>query len=181
SGGLLNSLTGYMEGMNKLSQAAYITLPVEGLSATEISEIVSSSKLIMPFDKLTYNALINQSYASKGLTTVGEYFNAVSGAAALNIVAFILLFVLVRVILGVIINAADFKQSFPVLKHYDSLIGGIVGLLQGLLFCFVLFTLAPIVLSILNQQAITAYLDESLLGSFFYNSNFILVLIRGVV
>lgn len=181
--GVIQTLINYTEGAAKLNLVSVeqIYLPVKDLPADTLNELVNSSNLVSPFNNLVKQNIVSQEFASRGLTTVGEYFDYTVAYATLNILAFIAVFILARVLLGVLINATDAVHHFPVLKHYDTLLGGVMGLLRGVFTCYVLVALLPIALSIFNVPAITQMVTQSPLCNFFYQSNFILLLMGGSV
>lgn len=181
--GMLSMLINYTEGTGKLGAADIFQTKaaVTGFSQAQLGQMVDSSDLVFPYNNLVKKALTSQSFANKGLTTIGDYFNTAVANATLNIITFVMIFLIVRIILGVMINAADSASPLPMLKHHDMLLGGMVGALRGCFTCYVLFAFAPIILNILNISAITDYVMSSSIGFFFVKSNFLLLLIRGTI
>ena len=59
------------------------------------------------------------------------------------------------------------------LKQLDSLTGGVFGLLRGLLICLAVFTLIPLVQTMLPMDIINQLIDESQLAPIFMNGNLI--------
>ena len=142
---------------------------------------MNNSSLVSPFGNLVKSNIASQAFASQGLTTVGDYFNYTVAYATLNIITFLILFFVFRIICGVIINATDATHKFPVLRHNDVLAGSLTGLLRGVFACYIVMALAPVALSILNVPVVTDYVLSAPLAGFFYKSNFILLLMRGKV
>ena len=62
---------------------------------------------------------------------------------------------------------------FPVLKHFDWLAGGAFGFLLGVLLCFVVFTMLPLVESVIPIAEFRLLVDQSQLAQFFKNGNLI--------
>lgn len=182
--GMMQMLINYTEGAAKLkfdTPLQMVTTPIAQLDAPTLNGLVNDSSLVSPFGNLVKSNMASQAFASRGLTTVGEYFNYTVANATLNILTFLLLFLVFRFICGVVINATDATHKFPVLRHNDVLAGALTGLLRGVFACYVIMALAPIVLSVLNVAMVTDYVVSAPLGGFFYKSNFILLLIRGTV
>lgn len=182
--GMMQTLINYTEGAAKLkfdTPLQMVTTPITQLDASTLNGLVNDSSLVSPFGNLVKSNMASQAFASQGLTTVGEYFNYTVANATLNILTFLLLFLVFRFICGVVINATDATHKFPVLRHNDVLAGALTGLLRGVFACYVIMALAPIVLSVLNVAMVTDYVVSAPLGGFFYKSNFILLLMRGTV
>lgn len=183
-GGKLTAfLINYTEGAAKLNLVSIdrVYMSVSSLDASAINGLVDKSSLVSPFANLVKQNMINQSLADKGLTTVGEYFNYTLAYATLNILSMLLLFLVFRLIIGLIINATNATHPFPVLKHYDGLLGALLGLVRGAFACYLLVALLPVALSIVDADAITAAAVASPLLNFFYASNFVLLLTRGTI
>ena len=171
--GMMQTLINYTEGAAKLpydTPLAMITTPITQVDAATLNDLVNNSSLVSPFGNLVKSNIASQAFASQGLTTVG-----------LNIITFLILFFVFRIICGVIINATDATHKFPVLRHNDVLAGSLTGLLRGVFACYIVMALAPVALSILNVPVVTDYVLSAPLAGFFYKSNFILLLMRGKV
>ena len=182
--GMMQTLINYTKGAAKLpydTPLAMITTPITQVDAATLNDLVNNSSLVSPFGNLVKSNIASQAFASQGLTTVGDYFNYTVAYATLNIITFLILFFVFRIICGVIINATDATHKFPVLRHNDVLAGSLTGLLRGVFACYIVMALAPVALSILNVPVVTDYVLSAPLAGFFYKSNFILLLMRGKV
>ncbi len=180
----INALINYTEGAAKLkidTPLQMITTPVSQLDAATLNGLATDSSLVSPYSTLVKSNMASQALASKGLSTVGEYFNYTVAYATLNILTFLAIFFLVRLLCGVLVNVTDATQRFPVLRHNDVLAGALTGLLRGVFACYIIMAFAPIVLSVLNVPLVTNYVLSAPLAGFFYKSNFILLLMRGTV
>ncbi len=182
--GMMQTLINYTEGAAKLpfdTPLAMVTTPITQVDAATLNDLVSNSSLVSPFGNLVKSNIASQAFASQGLSTVGDYFNYTVAYATLNIITFLILFFVFRIICGVIINATDATHKFPVLRHNDVLAGALTGLLRGVFACYIIMAVAPIALTILNVPVVTDYVLSAPLAGFFYKSNFILLLMRGKV
>ena len=179
--GMMQTLINYTEGAAKLpydTPLAMITTPIAQVDAATLNNLVNNSSLVSPFGNLVKSNIASQAFASQGLTTVGDYFNYTVAYATLNIITFLILFLVFRILCGIIINATDATHKFPVLRHNDVLAGSLTGLLRGVFACYIVMTLAPVALSILNVPVVTDYVLSAPLAGFFYKSIFILLLMR---
>jgi uncharacterized membrane protein required for colicin V production len=178
---VISILINYTEGAAKLNLVSInqVYLPVSSLDAGAINNLVDKSKLVSPFANLVKQNMIGQTLASKGLTTVGDYFNYSVAYATLNILTMLLLFIIFRFAIGLIIDAMSEAHPFPVLKHYDGLLGGILGFVRGVFSCYLIVALLPVALCIVDASSISEYVLSFPLLRFFYSSNFVLLLTRG--
>lgn len=182
--GMMQTLINYTEGAAKLpfdTPLAMVTTPITQVDAATLNDLVSNSSLVSPFGNLVKSNIASQAFASQGLSTVGDYFNYTVAYATLNIITFLILFFVFRIICSVIINATDATHKFPVLRYNDVLAGALTGLLRGVFACYIIMAVAPIALTILNVPVVTDYVLSAPLAGFFYKSNFILLLMRGKV
>lgn len=182
--GMMQALINYTEGAAKLpfdTPMALVTTPITQVDAATLNDLVTNSSLASPFGNLVKSNMASQAFASQGLTTVGDYFNYTVAYATLNIITFLILFFVFRIICGVIINATDATHKFPVLRHNDVLAGALTGLLRGAFACYIIMAIAPIALTVLNVPVVTDYVLSAPLAGFFYKSNFILLLMRGKI
>ena len=179
--GFLSSLSVYSEGSEHIYNADLAGQLVSSLTPGQIDTVIQNSSLPAPFDSVLHGNLTNQALASQNATTLGDYFDITVVNVLLGIISFILLFLLFRLILSIAINATNYVTRLPVLKQFNSLLGGALGLARGVLIVFAVFMLAPLIITILPGESITQYIDGSLLAPFFYNSNFLLSLIGGVL
>jgi len=182
-GKFMTFLMSYTEGAAKLNLVSVeqVYLPVQNLDATAINQLVDKSSLVSPYANLVKHNMINQSLDSKGLTTVGEYFDHTVANATLNILSMLLLFLIFRLAIGLIITATNATHPFPVLKHYDGLLGALLGLVRGAFACYLLISLLPVFLSVVDVASISEYVMKCPLVRFFYASNFVLLLTRGTI
>lgn len=179
--GVLSSLSVYAEGSEHIYNVDLAGQLVSSLTPNQIDTVVQNANLPAPFDSVLHGNLTNQALASQHATTLGDYFNTTIVNVLLGIISFILLFLLFRLILSIVINATNYVTRLPVLKQFNSLLGGALGLVRGILIVFVIFMIAPVVITLLPGEPITQYINGSLLSPFFYNSNFLLSLIGGVL
>lgn len=104
------------------------------------------------------------------LNTMADYLNHTIWASAINVLSFLLVFVLLYLILLLVVNLLNNVFHFPLLKHFDWLLGGVFGLARGVLIVMLILSVVPMVLSIINLQAIDEMWYSSILVSWFPSS-----------
>lgn len=180
-GDIFQTIVNYTDGAQRISDIASVNLPVAQATPAQIASLVQDASLPSPISNLLQQNLTGQVFANQGLTTMSEYFNHTIGIVVLNVACFLFLFVVIRAILSLVQNGANYVLRLPILKQHDALLGGCFGAVQGFLFLFVLFLLTPVVLTLLPFDAVNAALKSSLLGNFFYESNFIMPFIVSIL
>ena len=153
--------------------------PVATLGASGIQQVLGKVGLPVPLDAILQVNLEHSVFANLSITSVGEYVNQTILQASINIICFVLCFLLLYFALSVVLNLIRAVFRFPALKRMDSFAGGIFGLLRGLLVCLVLFTLVPLVQTMVPLDLISQLLEESVLASVFMNGNLITAIMNG--
>ena len=160
---LFNMMLYYTEGSEYIKDAELARAAVSSLSTAEINTIVANA------------------FAAEGVTTLGDYFNQTIVCVFINILVFLLVFAVVRIILAFIMGGVDYAWKLPQLRAGDGVLGGGLGLVRGILALFLLFMLLPIGLVFLagKLQFVTDLVRESFFAHFFYRSNFLLSMMPG--
>lgn len=94
-----------------------------------------------------------------------------------NIVSVILLFIVARLALMIIYAILERVMKLPVLKQIDKFGGFVLGMVQGLLIVFVLFTVLMIFMSSPQFKGIHDAINDSIIAKYLYEHNFIVKLI----
>ena len=177
---IFNMMLYYTEGSEYITNAEYVRADISSISSQELSDIISNAHLPYPMAKEISENIATEAFAGQGVTTLGDYFNQTIVCVFINILVFLAIFALVRLILAFVINGVDYAWSFPLLRSGDSLLGMGLGVLRGMFALFLLFMLLPIGLTILGQfELVQALVDHSIFSAFFYRSNFLLALMPG--
>ena len=152
---------------------------VSDLGASGIQQVLSRVSLPAPLDSILQVNLESSVFANLNLSTVGEYVNQTILQASINILCFVICFLLAYAAISTLFNLIRAVFRFPLLKQLDGLAGGLFGLLRGLLICLVLFTLVPLVQSMVPLEMITEVLEGSTLAPVFMNGNLITAIMNG--
>lgn len=172
----------FTEGSSQIADQTDGHLAVANLSHGEIVRIVDQAALPHPFGHLLLENMENQVYAGR-YTSVADYFDYTITDTVVNIIAFLLVYLICRVIISLILNTVYYASPFSVLKYGDAIIGGIVGLLRGCLEMYAICMLIPILLISMpsNITLFSDIIDGSSLATFFYNTDFLLNFMPGVI
>ena len=151
-------------------------MPIREVSAEQLKLILTNANMPLPMDSAVTKNIATEAFSAEGVTTLGDYFNQTIVCVVINICALVLVFIVVRTLLGLIVRGVDYAcGGFPVLQRGDGVIGASLGLVHGVLLVFVAFLLLPIGLAVLPK--LYEFVGESFFGEFFYKANFLIRLI----
>ena len=180
---LYSSMLSYTEGREDIYDVDLVNREITSLTNAEIDEIMERSNLPFPFMQRVHDNILSEALKDRGIITLGDYFNESKVMVFINIISFILIYIISRIILTVLISWVDYSIKFPKLRIplTDQTAGGAVGFIRGLIDVSVVFMITPVVLTVLPFDQIQDMLTSSTLASFLYNSNLLLRLIPGVL
>lgn len=169
---LFNTMCYYTEGAEyvAITDVELTRTPINAVSGETLRTVIANADMPRPMGAFVSKNIATEAFAKSGVTTLGDYFNQTIVCVVINILAVLLVFVALRIILGLVIGGASYGLGgYPVLQRYDGLIGAGLGLINGILLLFVLFMAVPILLTVLPK--LYEFLSESFFGAFFYNAN----------
>lgn len=172
------TLAHYLEPGSGLDLALSDT-PVATLGASGIAQVLEKTGLPAPLDGILQSNLLSNVFSNLGLSTVSQYVNQTVLQASINILCFAVCFLLMYAAVSILFNLIRAVFRFPVLKQLDGVAGGVFGLLRGLLICLVLFTLVPLVQTVVPLDLIDEMLESSVLAPIFMSGNLITAIMNG--
>jgi len=175
---LLEKIIYYTEGASNISINEKF-LPVASLNQESISKIVNSSGLPYPFSNLLQSNLIKGSL--QGLENIGQYIDHTIANVIINLFSFIIVFFAIHIVFSITISIVRNIMALPVLKQLDSLVGGCLGALRGILFLFIIFSLVPVILTLIPIDMFSRFIEKSTLAPFFLKSNIFTTFLRGTI
>lgn len=178
---IVSTLLYYTEASTKIPGIEYRNAAITAIPAEKMNEIVQNANFPIPFESILHNNIINQAFKQSGLTTLGDYFNHTIVNVIINILSFLVIYLVIRILLSWIISMTDTVTHLPVLKHFNSLLGGGFGLFRGIFAIFIIFSIVPVLLTVIPIDLKTMFLDKSLFAAFFYKSNIITNIINGII
>lgn len=179
----VEQLIHYTEGAARIPTLEMARSSISLLSAEQVGQIVDVSQMPEPFARLITENVAGHVLASQGLNTIADYFNNTVVYVSINIIGFVMLFLLLYIAFSIAISATAYVVRFPVIRTMDWLAGGIMGLGRGFVLAMVACSMIPIVLAILPSgiDFIDEILQTSSFAEFFLYKNPILDGIRGVI
>lgn len=177
---LQETLGHYTDLSSRIGDLDLALTNVRELGAEKIGEIVAKVGLPGPLADLLQVNLAGQAYAgAAGVNTVQDYVTQTVLAACINIICFVVCFAVAFVLVALVVNLLKAVFKFPVLKQLDGLAGGAFGLLRGLVICFALFALVPLVQTMVPLEQISELIEQSALAPLFNNGNLIRAIMNG--
>jgi uncharacterized membrane protein required for colicin V production len=173
---IVRLLSGYTDSGSVLGDLDLSSLPVNTLSATNISAIVEKANLPDPIGRLLQANLTGQAFSPLGnlASNVGDYVNQTILSVSINVLSFIVCFVLCFLAVSIVINLIKSVFRFPLLKQLDWLAGGAFGFVIGCVLCFVIFTAMPVLQSLIPLDNFHHLIEESALAGIFQNGNLVI-------
>ena len=171
----------YSESDEFLQDVETVRLQVDAITPESLDALLTEVKLPYPVESRLRTNLENKAFADDGLTMLGEYLSMTIAHMTVNIVCFMILFLVSLVILFLVIRALDVTLIFPVLRYGDGLVGAAAGLVASALLLFALEMLVPVGLSFVPFVELRTIVENAATSSLFYHSNFLLALMKGVI
>ncbi len=175
---LFNMMLYYTEGSEyvAITDVELTRASISGISSEQLHTVLQNADMPIPMDRCVIKNIASEAFRDSGVTTLGDYFNQTIVCVVINILALLLIFAIIRFVLGFLIHGIEYgRGGFPVLSRGDGIIGAGLGLIHGVLMLFVLFLIVPVLLTVLPK--LYEFLSESFFGEFFYQANFLLGII----
>lgn len=176
---LVRTLSHYTDASSRVGDLELSLTRVIELGEAGIARVLDKVQLPSPLDSILQVNLANNVFASSGALTVAEYVSQTILQAAINILCFLVCFAALYIVLSIVLNLLRAVFRFPALKQLDGLAGGLFGLLRGLLLCLAMFTLVPLVQTMVPLDLVSDLLAESTLAPIFMNGNLITAIMNG--
>lgn len=177
--GLINTLMSYTDASSRIGDIELASSNISGLTNDVIQNILTRVNLPAPLDQLLKVNLENRTYAPSGLDQVGDYVSQTIVSACLNVIGFVVCFILIFLAISIVLNLVKAIFRFPVLKQLDTLVGGVFGLARGVVLCFIAFALVPLVETMLPMDMVKDLISQSALAPIFNTGNLILAVMQG--
>lgn len=124
-----------------------------------------------------------QMFQRLGINTLADYLDQTIWQAVFNVGAFILCFVALYVLACLVVNLLDHVISFPLVRGFDWMLGGIFGIARGLVMVVLVLCLLPAIVEIVSPQFAESLKTGSVLYSYVTQMDFLNVgtLVTGLI
>jgi uncharacterized membrane protein required for colicin V production len=136
-----------------------------GESAIQNAIAAVSSKLAVISRAFEANVR-SQVFQNLGISTLADYLDQTIWQAIFNVVAFLLCFIALYILAVLVVNLLDHVISFPLIRGFDWLVGGLLGLVRGVVICVLVLNLLPAVAQIVSPEFAENITSTSVLMNF---------------
>jgi len=112
--------------------------------------------------------------------TIEEYIAGFFAGMAINIIAMVLVFIVVKLILGLLAGALDLVARLPVIKQFNRGGGLLLGLGQGIILIWLGLALINLFFLDPTTPELARLLEESLIAGWIYEHNPIMMMLANI-
>ncbi len=124
------------------------------------------------------NKLINSNTAdeklSMGVDTFSEYLATSLADIVVEVLAVLVLFVIIKLILRIIISLLNIVSHLPIIHGMNKMLGGIVGLAEGVIIIWIICLLLTIVSGTAVGEQIMSEISSNEILNYIYSNNLIM-------
>ena len=129
------------------------------------SAVASVSNKLSVISKAFEANVRAQMFQRLGINTLADYLDQTIWQAVFNVVAFLLCFIALYALVCLVVNLLDHVISFPQVRGFDWLLGGIFGLARGLVVVVLVLCLLPAIVQVVSPE----FADNLRTGSALYS------------
>lgn len=171
---LMGVLSNYLEAENFFSSTTVANMSIsEAVSGGQLNAIADTVAEKMPFVKDAFISNVQSgAFSALNISTLKDYLDQTIWTGAFNVISFILIFALSYAVIALVVNLFNHVFSFPALRGFDRLLGGVFGLVRGAVVVVLMITLLPMVLNMVVPDLMAQFEAESQLMSLFASLDF---------
>ena len=114
-----------------------------------------------------------QMFQRLGINTLADYLDQTIWQAVFNVLAFLLCFIALYALVCLVVNLLDHVISFPLVRGFDWLLGGIFGVARGLVIVVLVMCLLPSIVQIVSPEFADSLRTGSALYSYVMQMDFL--------
>ena len=160
---LVATLMYYTDAVSRIGSLDFSLMTVGQVSQGALSQILEKAKLPEAFER----AFLGEFRSAGAGTRVSAVLSQSIVNASISILSFLICFAVFYIAALFVIHLISYVFELPVLRHLDSLAGGIFGLIRGYITLVIIFLLVPIVLAVAPIEQISRVFEESTLRPMF--------------
>lgn len=165
--GLMSMLNYYLDPASLFPKASIGDMLVTNISKSQLGQLIAQMQLPEVIVNAFRDNVLSRAFSSLRLDTLAEYLGQTICGGAINVLSFLLMFIVSYVVMLLVVNLLNHVFRFPQLKHMDSLLGGLFGLVRGVVVALLVFAIVPLILSMIPMQAVQEVVDGSKLYGIF--------------
>jgi len=137
------------------------------------SAVASVSNKLAVISKAFEANIRAQMFQRLGINTLADYLDQTIWQAVFNVLAFLLCFIALYVLVCLVVNLLDHVISFPMVRGFDWLLGGLFGLARGLVVVVLILCLVPAIVQIVSPEFADSLRTGSALYSYVMQMDFL--------
>ncbi|MBQ6347729.1 MAG: CvpA family protein [Clostridia bacterium] len=137
------------------------------------SAVASVSNKLAVISKAFEANIRAQMFQRLGINTLADYLDQTIWQAVFNVLAFLLCFIALYVLVCLVVNLLDHVISFPMVRGFDWLLGGLFGLARGLVVVVLVLCLVPAIVQIVSPEFADSLRTGSVLYSYVMQMDFL--------
>lgn len=176
-----NLILNFTQGSSNIHDVELLNQSVSSLDVSSIRDVIAGANLPDPIGSILESNILQQVFSGTGLTSLSQYFDQTFTNFVLNILSFLLIFLAVKLVVAILIKLTDLLARLPVLKQFNRFFGGVAGLVRGAFVCYLVFSLVPLLLTVVPNEMLVATVENSFFAGIFYKGNIISHVVSGIV
>ena len=149
-------------------------LPTLELPRETQINLVENSKLPEVFQELILENNNTEIYNALGVNTFGEYLVKYFAKLILNVLAFLLTFLIVTIVLRTIIYMLGLISDLPVIGGLNRLAGGALGMAKGIIIIWVIFVIVTLMYDTSLGAMCLQNIEDNQILKFIYDNNILM-------
>ena len=122
-----------------------------------------------------------EAYEILDVSDFGDYIGAYLANMIINALAYLISFLIIWTLLRMLLMAMDIVTKLPLLRGLNKLAGGVLGLVQGIVFVWIIFLLVSVLCNGNLGKQFFALIHENPFLLFLYNQNVIMKILFGLM
>ncbi len=176
---LIEAIVNYTTASKLLNPLELRNVLVTDITRDTAAAIVEDTGLISPFNKLLTTNMVRHSL--KDLSTIGQYADTTVAHVIINIISFVMLFIIIKMITSVFIGIISHVKDLPTIKKLDGLLGGLTGYFSGTILLFAIFAFIPILITFAQVDLVSEYVAASKFAGLYFRFNVFTQFVRGFI
>ena len=169
----------FLYGSLQKATAGQLTSVQETLGLQAQTQFINSIKL--PIPNIIKENLIRHNnpeiYKILGVDNFSEYIGGYIANFLINIIAFIIVWSLVKVVLYIVGESLHIISKLPIINFADKWLGLGLGAIKGIIGIWIATIVMAILIALPKFQTIAVLLSESTLAKWFYENNIVLAIV----
>ena len=160
---LVATLMYYTDAASRIGNLDMSLMTVSQVSQNVLAEILQKANLPAAFRE----AFLGNFERAAGGTRVSAVLSQTIVDASISVLSFLICFFVCYLVMLFFIHMIAYVFEFPILRHLDSLIGGLFGFLRGYVLLVILFIIAPLILAAAPIEPVKSVYEASSLRHLF--------------